>query len=226
MAEAAWSMKTDERSQQSSGSLTAAQKSSIVALVRRRPGLTGRQIAAELDLDKGRVNSFLYGEGKERLGLIVRHWHWSAPELTRATSTSAQRPQPTPILEGTTEPSLQDSLRTFQFSGTPRLATPASEPAAPGICRVLLQLPEARALRQIDRMEVEAIDRACAEDDYPDLGEDLQIALATRRASLLDRQEQARRRRTTTLWGWLVRIAAVALLIQLLWQVLRNVLSR
>jgi hypothetical protein len=38
----------------------------------------------------------------------------------------------------------------------------------------------------------------------------------------VEKQEQTRLRRSTTLWGWLLRIAAVGVAIQLLLQVLRR----
>jgi hypothetical protein len=220
-------MKPDDRSQQSSDPLTSEQEQAVVALVQRRPGLTGREIASELNLEKGSVNSFLYGEGQEKNGLVVRDWHWSARGPSEKVVRSLVRHDTsTRPRETRAEPSMEDSLRMVDLASTPRLRTAVSDPAAIGICKVLLQIPEPRALKQISRMEVEAIDRACGEDDYPCLGENLQIALANRRASLVEKQEQTRLRRSTTLWGWLLRIAAVGVAIQLLWQVLRHLLSR
>ncbi|MFN9610694.1 MAG: hypothetical protein ACK546_00850 [bacterium] len=225
--ESASSMKPIDRSRQSSSPLTPDQERAVVALVQRRPGLTGRQIASELNLEKGSVNSFLYGEGQQKNGLVVRDWHWYLEEHLEGKSAPSARPEHTSHRQKTSgELPLEASLRTVELASPPRLRTVVSQPAAPGICRLLLQIPEARALKQISRMDVEAIDRAFGEEDYPGLGEHLQIALVNRRASLVDTQEQARLLRTTSLWGWLLRIAAVGVVIQLVWQLWRHLLSR
>ena len=51
-------------------------KTQIVREVLSRPGRTGGQFAASLGLDRSRVNSFLYGEGKNRFGLLNSNWRW------------------------------------------------------------------------------------------------------------------------------------------------------
>ncbi|MCS5699105.1 hypothetical protein NZK32_08645 [Cyanobium sp. FGCU-52] len=198
-------MKPDDRSPQSSSQLTGEQGRAVVELVQRRPGLTGREIASELNLEKRRVNAFLYDEGRKKYGLDERNWRWSARGQSENPAPALQRlGTAAHSLESKSEPHLEDSMRKVDLAKVPRLRV-VSEPASRGICKVLLQIPEARALKQISRMEIDAIDRACGEDDYPCLGENLQIALANRRASLVEKQEELRLRRSTTLWGWLLR---------------------
>jgi hypothetical protein len=65
----------------SGSSYSDSTKQSIAKEVLLRPGQTGRQIAHRLNLDRSRVNSFLYGEGKNKFGLTLNHWRWY--DLTR-----------------------------------------------------------------------------------------------------------------------------------------------
>jgi len=66
-------------------------KRSIVLQVYRLPGRRGREIATTLNLDKSRVNNFLYHEGRSLYGLRQIGYEWYPPS---ATSTS---PQPKPV---------------------------------------------------------------------------------------------------------------------------------
>jgi len=68
-------------------------KAQIVREVLSRPGRTGGQIAASLGLDRSRVNSFLYSEGKKRFGLLNSNWRWYP---TRNFSEPPSRPSPAP----------------------------------------------------------------------------------------------------------------------------------
>lgn len=213
--------------QDHSHSLTTGEQNAIVALVQRQPGWTGREIANALQMDKGRVNAFLYSDGKEKYGLVVSNWRWSAgSRSTPAVASNAVVPAQAPKPAAEEFDALQSSLKTVQLSPVPHLRTVGSARTTAGICRVLLQIPEPRALKQISRMEQETIDRVCGEEDYPRLGETLQIALAERRAGLIEQQEQGRLRRSTTIWGWILRIAAVGVLGQLLWQLWRHTQAR
>ena len=47
-----------------------ATKQRIVQYVLRHPGHTGGEVANILGLDRSRVNSFLYSEGRSRFGLL------------------------------------------------------------------------------------------------------------------------------------------------------------
>lgn len=220
-------MKPKRVTQEHSHPLTTKQQKAIVALVQRQPGWTGREIATELQLDKRRVNGFLYSDGRQKYGLVARDWRWFAgspnPMAPAAEPVNAQQ-APEAVAEEAE--SLQSSLNTVHLSTAPYLRTVVSARSTAGICRVLLQIPEPRALRQISRMELETIDRICGEEDYPRLGETLQIALAERRACLMEQNEQGRLRRSTTVWSWMLRIAAVGVLGQLLWQLWRYTQAR
>ena len=69
-------------------------KLQIIRAVLRQPGRNGKQIADSLGLDRSRVNSFLYGEGKRRFGLMDTNWRWypeRASEI-RVPSNRASEP--------------------------------------------------------------------------------------------------------------------------------------
>ena len=65
-------------------------KQRIIQYVLTHPGRTGGEIARVLGLDKRRVNSFLYSEGRRHFGLVVTNWRWSATGVV--TRPTGRRP--------------------------------------------------------------------------------------------------------------------------------------
>ncbi len=75
---------------------TESTKQRIVKYVHQYPAHTGREIAIALGLDKSRVNSFLYSEGRTRFNLRVDNWRWTAYAWTPPTQPRPPEPDPTP----------------------------------------------------------------------------------------------------------------------------------
>lgn len=73
-------------------------KRSIVLEVYRISGRRGREIAASLNLDKSKVNSFLHDEGKRIYGLRQVSYTWFPPTETTPS------PPPRPVVPPPTQP--------------------------------------------------------------------------------------------------------------------------
>ena len=118
-----------------------------------------------LGLDKSRVNSFLYSEGRRRFGLQVNNWRWSASGLV---GQSAGR-----------------------RTGYGHLVDPSGRNRERGvpinsICGALSQLGLSDATLKIRGMNEQQINLAFAEDEYSLLDDRLQAELAMRRTELLN----------------------------------------
>lgn len=138
-------------------------KQSIIREVHRGVGRTGGQIAEALGLERRRVNSFLYGEGKRVFGLEERDWRWY-PALV-----PLPRPPRRPPPAGITPP-------------------PPPQPPAPrpqSICAVLAAMPEYQAVLRMRTFSLDVVELAFAEEDYALLSDSLRAELAARRAVLL-----------------------------------------
>ena len=143
-------------------SYTENTKQRIVKYVVTHPGHTGGEIARVLGLDRSRVNSFLYSEGKRRFGLQVNNWRWSSNGVVTERRSGYIPPVAPP--EDITE------------SNNP----PTS------ICGSLSRLGLTEATLKIRGMTEQQINLAFAEDEYSLLDERLQAELAMRRSELLN----------------------------------------
>ena len=124
-------------------------KQRIVQYVLTHPGRKGREIALALGLDKSRVNSFLYSEGKRRFGLKESNWRWSASEVNiRNTNSSGSR-------------------SSFGFTVAPSSHTLDRRIPVNSICGSLSRLGVTDATLKIRGMNEHQINLAFAEDDYP-----------------------------------------------------------
>lgn len=140
-------------------------KQRIVLYVLTHPRHTGGEIAAVLGLDKSRVNSFLYSEGRRRFGLQVHNWRWSASGLV---GRSAGRP--------TVYADPVDPPERIRERGVP----------VTSICGALSRLGLSEATLKIRGMNEQQINLAFAEDEYSLLDDRLQAELAMRRTELLN----------------------------------------
>ena len=75
---------------QSDSSYSLQTKERIIGAVPTGPGRTGKEIATSLHLNKSRVNSFLYGEGKREYGLMQKQWRWYSSASGGKEETSEQ----------------------------------------------------------------------------------------------------------------------------------------
>lgn len=139
-------------------SLTHFNKLKIRDLIARREGLTSRQIANRLGLERVEVNRFLYGEGKQTFGFVQRNWKW--------------------YLGGYTQPPLGIPQAEPTDANTPIVSAPPTRT----ICGTLLTLNELSAILQIRRLDLLAVEKAFSEDEYPDLPDALKMELARRLA--------------------------------------------
>jgi len=163
----------------SGSSYSDSTKLSIAKEVLLRPGQTGRQIAHRLNLDRSRVNAFLYGEGKKKFGLTVNNWRWY--DLTRSSSFS-------------------ENKNTKQSSADPL--------PSHSICHNLQRLPITQAILMVRTMNLERVELTFAEDDYGLLDERLKAELAMRRAELLSASRTAKQAhpKRSNLWLWALLI--------------------
>ena len=143
-------------------------KQRIVDYVRRNPGRTGRDIGIALGLDRSRVNSFLYSEGKRRFGLRVINWRWSA-EVVQGRTTIVD-----------SWPTARSARAIGERHGIQSDSLPAQS-----ICGALEQVGISNATLKIRGMSEQQVNLAFAEDDYQYLDERLQVELAIRRSELL-----------------------------------------
>jgi hypothetical protein len=83
------------RNWRSGSSYADSTKQAIVLEIYRLPGRRGRAIAASLNLDRSRVNSFLHDEGKRYYGLRQIEYEWYPP--VAIPSPPAPKPTPSPV---------------------------------------------------------------------------------------------------------------------------------
>jgi len=141
-------------------------KQRIVQYVKLHPGLTGAQVAGSLGLDKSRVNSFLYSEGRRRFQLQVSNWRWR--------QGGVQLQQHPPNIPRDCEAS-------------PGQNPPAErQPPVASICGSLSRMGVTEATLKIRGMTELQINLAFAEDDFSLLDSGLQAELAIRRQELLN----------------------------------------
>lgn len=149
-------------------------KQAIVREVHRRPGCTGRQIAEALGLDKSRVNSFLYGEGKHRFHLEVKDWRWCAPSATPLKTSRGK------------------SSFDGHAVGVPiDPQTPTGDRRPESICAALAKMAQSQAILKIRTFSLDIVELAFQEADFSLLSDSLQAELATRRAVLLPQATQS-----------------------------------
>lgn len=144
-------------------------KRRIVQFVITHPGHKGGEIASSLGLDKSRVNSFLYSEGKRRFGLQQSNWRWSASGVDMI------------------KPDNTRNRRSYGIKEIPPEHPPASR-VVPinSICGSLNILGVTDATLKIRGMNEHQINLTFAEDEYALLDERLQAELAIRRSELLN----------------------------------------
>ena len=130
-------------------------KRSIVLEVHRIPGRRGREIAASLNLDRSKVNSFLHDEGKRIYDLRQVNYAWFPPIET----TPSPPPAPRPVVPPPTQPT--------------------------SICSALSELPATQATLKIRSLSLEIVDLAFAEDDFSLLDDQIKAELSIRRAELM-----------------------------------------
>lgn len=135
-------------------------KQQIVKAVLSRPGRTGKQIAESLGLDRSRVNSFLYGEGRKRFGLVNSNWRWFPcnHEISWQYKRTAGRVNRT---HETNEDLQPDS-----------------------VCGILSTMSLTAATLKIRTMSLQIIELAFSEDEYPGLDDRLKAELIMRKKSL------------------------------------------
>lgn len=141
-----------------------------------QPGRTGREISASLGLDKSRVNSFLYGEGRRDYNLVSSNWKWYPGTKTRVDFEASSSEQ-------LNEPRLTQSL-----------------------CAILSRLSVTDATLKIRSMPLVSVELAFAEDEYPDLDERLKVELVMRKKSLeAEASEKVEvTKKPSSRLGWLV----------------------
>lgn len=132
-------------------------KRSIVLEVYRISGRRGREIAASLNLDKSKVNSFLHDEGKRIYGLRQVSYTWFPP--IENTPSPPPAPAPRPVVPPPTQPT--------------------------SVCRALSELPLTQATLKIRSLSLEIMDLAFAEDDFSLLDDRIKAELSIRRAELM-----------------------------------------
>jgi hypothetical protein len=148
------------RSGRGSGSTYAeSTKLLIIRAVLGQPGRTGRQIAESLGLDRSRVNSFLYGEGIRRFGLVNSNWRWFPGKMRENWVPSS--PPSTPAYR-------EDRLDEMKES----------------MCSILSRMSITNATLKIRTLSLTLVELAFGEDEYSSLDERLQAELIIRKKSL------------------------------------------
>ena len=143
-------------------------KQRIVDYVLRNPGRTGGEIASALGLEKSRVNSFLYSEGRRRFGLQDNNWRWSATGVVSSNRRTSRR---STVYVPPSPSSGRSRERQLPITS---------------ICGSLSRLSLTDATLKIRGMNEQQINLAFAEDDYGMLDDRLQAELAMRRSELLN----------------------------------------
>jgi hypothetical protein len=135
-------------------------KRQIIRAVQSQPGRTGGQIAQSLGLDRSRVNSFLYGEGKRRFGLLNSNWRWYP---------GGEALPPDSVKPGT---------------GTDQGDSGSEARLTDSVCAVLSKMSVTTATLKIRSMSLHLVELAFAEDEYPVLDDRLKAELIMRKKSL------------------------------------------
>lgn len=154
-------------------------KLQIIRAVLSHPGRTGRQIAESLGLDRSRVNSFLYGEGKRRFGLLEVNWRWYPGRAYEPWTPGDQPVEP---------------YRDHQ-------AVEQSE----SICAILSRMSITNATLKIRTLSLTLVELAFGEDEYPALDERLQAELIIRKKTLASASKEIEvARHDSSRWAWVI----------------------
>jgi hypothetical protein len=155
-------------------------KLQIIRAVLRQPGRTGRQIAESLGLERSRVNSFLYGEGKRRFGLMDTNWRWYPDRASEPSMPSSRA----------TEPADRDDRVVEQTES---------------VCSILSRMSITNATLKIRTLSLTLVELAFGEDEYPTLDERLQAELIIRMKTLesFSKEVQVFRHGNSS-WAWLI----------------------
>lgn len=157
-------------------------KLQIIRSVLGQPGRTGRQIAESLGLDRSRVNSFLYGEGKRRFGLVVSNWRWYAGQTSVPSVVSSTLRKPTYWVDRVYE---RDEPRTQQSTNAvDRAHDHVRPPQMDSVCSILSSMSITNATLKIRTLSLTLVELAFGEDEFPVLDERLQAELIIRKKSL------------------------------------------
>jgi len=155
-------------------------KLQIVRAVLRQPGRTGRQIAESLGLDRSRVNSFLYGEGKKRFGLMEANWCWY-PGRAHEPWVPSNR---------ATEPAHRDHRVVEQTES---------------VCAILSRMSITNATLKIRTLSLTLVELAFGEDEYPALDERLQAELIIRKKTIESASTSVQVvRHGSSRWVWVI----------------------
>ena len=167
-------------------------KLQIIRAVLRQPGRTGRQIAESLGLDRSRVNSFLYGEGKRRFGLMEANWRWY-PGRAHEPRVPSNRP---------TEPAYRDHRVVEQTES---------------VCAILSRMSITNATLKIRALSLTLVELAFGEDEYPALDERLQAELIIRKKTLEPASKEIQvARHGSSRWAWVIVVVLGAWVLMLL----------
>lgn len=167
-------------------------KLQIIRAVLRQPGRTGRQIAESLGLDRSRVNSFLYGEGKRRFGLMESNWRWY-PGGAHEPWVPSNRP---------TGPAYGDR--------------PVAEQTE-SVCAILSKMSITNATLKIRTLSLTLVELAFGEDEYPVLDERLQAELIIRKKTLESASKESQVvRHGSSRWAWFIIVVLGAWVLILL----------
>lgn len=188
-------------------------KKAIVQEVIRLPGRSGREIAASLGLEKSRVNSFLYGEGKSRFGLIETEYRWHPPKAITVEAndpplvsnrTSSQKPRNLSSTrtqaksewsqDFTSSQPISQDLRNSAQSQPPH---PPSPPLPQSVCGALANLPLTQATLKIRTLNLEIVELAFADDDFHLLDDRLIAELSIRRSELVSQSHRLPEKKTS-----------------------------
>jgi hypothetical protein len=167
-------------------------KLQIIRAVLRQPGRTGKQIAESLGLDRSRVNSFLYGEGKRRFGLIEANWRWY-PSRAHEPGVPCNRPK---------EPAYGDHRVVEQSES---------------VCAILSRMSITNATLKIRTLSLTLVELAFGEDEYSALDERLQAELIIRKKTLeLASNEVHVVRHGSSRWAWVIIVILGAWVLMLM----------
>jgi hypothetical protein len=178
-------------------------KLQIIRAVLGQPGCTGRQIAESLGLDRSRVNSFLYGEGKRRFGLVVSNWRWYAGQASEPSVVSSTLRKPTYWVDRVYE---RDEPRKQQFTNAvDRAHDHDYSPLKDSVCSILSSMSITNATLKIRTLSLTLVELAFGEDEYPALDERLQAELIIRKKGLEEASKDIQViRHGPNRWLWVV----------------------
>jgi len=167
-------------------------KLQIIRAVLSQPGRTGKQIAESLGLDGSRVNSFLYGEGKRRFGLVEANWRWYPGRASEPSVPSNQA----------TEPAYRNHRVDEQTES---------------VCAILSRMSITNATLKIRTLSLTLVELAFGEDEYPVLDERLQAELVIRKKTLESASKEVQVvRNGSSRWAWVIIIVLGAWVLMLL----------